>query len=343
MLRVGAAIAVPSVVRKVDQHLRSVLGKTTYFIRENGFVTNENSKLSAVGGKWVPRCAGGEIAHFFRQASCKREQVLKGHVLPERYEVDFVIAPHPVATRADKFRRVVHPCRLLELRGMIHSDRPSQNPRIGASCDIADGVSEYGISAVERGGRFRPDDQVRVSRRTEAGVRQFTERGHEVVTGPIRAFQNRNIRLHEGSGFVGSERRNRHYTAHLQNHGSCNCRQQQRVALVAANQKNRGPRGADNHNFERKAVHPSDSRNPRQRDVVDLSDAQQVPGKSANTSSGQLNCNPSRGRDQQSSATKRTAICQPADQQSKEAVIKPEIQTKQNKNAERGRSIEAAV
>jgi len=43
MLRIGAAIAVPTIIGQVDEDLCAVPGELSYFVRENGLLADEGA------------------------------------------------------------------------------------------------------------------------------------------------------------------------------------------------------------------------------------------------------------------------------------------------------------
>ena len=74
MLRVSAAVAVPSVVRNVDEDLRALLGELADLVGKNGFVADENAEPLVSRIKRVLRSAVLKLANLLRQASGKGKQ-----------------------------------------------------------------------------------------------------------------------------------------------------------------------------------------------------------------------------------------------------------------------------
>src|SRR5579872_7492225 len=108
MLRVGAAVAVPAVVRNIYQHLRSIPNKLANFIRKNGFVADEHAEFCTARIQRLSRRASGKISDFLGQASRKREHLSERNVLAERHQMNLVITRGPFASGAYKPGRVKH-------------------------------------------------------------------------------------------------------------------------------------------------------------------------------------------------------------------------------------------
>src|SRR5581483_570549 len=101
MLSVGAAVAVPAVIGDVDQHLRSVAGELANFIREDGFIADENSEFDTTSVQGFARGACVEITDFFCQAAGKREHLLKRQILAEGDEMYLVVTRNPISLGTD--------------------------------------------------------------------------------------------------------------------------------------------------------------------------------------------------------------------------------------------------
>ena len=78
----------------------------------------------------------------------------------------------------------------------------------------------------------------------------------------------------------------------LQHGGRCQCRRQHGSALLARNQKGRSQSDIYQRDLERDSVDAGRSRDAAQGKVVDLRDAEQIPGKSGDARACQLDCYP---------------------------------------------------
>src|SRR5579862_2244347 len=78
VLRVGATVAVPSVIGNVDEDLRALIGELADFVGEDGFVTDENAELFAAGIEGLARHSMSEFADFLGEASSECEQTWIG-------------------------------------------------------------------------------------------------------------------------------------------------------------------------------------------------------------------------------------------------------------------------
>ncbi len=152
------------------------------------------------------------------------------------------------------------------------------------------------VGGKKRRRRFRPENQPGRARfavfRTPAEGRQRVEGLREMVERPILGTQDGNIRLHHRGPFVGRQWRRMHQPSGLQDDGRRQRRYQQEPAPLARHEKCRRHRGVYQHNLERDAVHSGDSRDARERDVVNLRGAQQVPRKAGDVGPRQLDRDP---------------------------------------------------
>ena len=131
-------------------------------------------------------------------------------------------------------------------------------------------------------------------------------------------------------------------------------RQQKRFAFAAlaslcAQHESGGQRRIDHHDFERQAVHAGHRGDVGERDVVDLRDAQQVPGKSGDASARQFHRDPGERGQKKSPAIERIRSIafgrarQKADQQAKDAVIDSKIEAEKKQQPGGGERTHAPV
>ena len=111
----------------------------------------------------------------------------------------------------------------------------------------------------------------------------------------------------------------------LQDRGRSQCRGQHGAALFPRNQKCRGQRDIHQHNLKRNSVDAGPRRDAAERDVIDLRDAEQVPGKSGDARARQLDRDPQKRRQSPAAAGSRARTGQQAHQQAEESVIQTEI------------------
>jgi hypothetical protein len=240
---------------------------------------------------------------------------------------------------------------------------------LGFASDIADSFAEHGIGGIEGGGRLRPDDQIGVrgrsrtrrrlslargvqAGRTQADSAQVPQRALEILFGPVASLQHRDVLLHQASGSVRGQNWRTDQSSGLQHDDSSACSQQERLAFAAlpslrAQYESGGQGCIDHHDFERQPVHAGYRRNVGERDVVDLSDAQQVPGKSSNASAGQFHRDPDERSQKKSPAAEGIRVLawarQQADHQAEDAVIDGEIEAEKNQQPAGGECTHAAV
>ena len=91
MLGPGAGVAVPAVVRDVDEDLGAFGGELADFAGEDGFVADEDAEFVVSGSERGARGAMGKIANRFGESGGEREDVAEGDVLAEGDEMDFVV------------------------------------------------------------------------------------------------------------------------------------------------------------------------------------------------------------------------------------------------------------
>src|SRR5579864_2205625 len=71
VLRVGAAVTVPSVVGNIYEHLRSLVGELADLVGENGFVADEQTKSFVSRIERTARDAVLKLSNFLCQAARK--------------------------------------------------------------------------------------------------------------------------------------------------------------------------------------------------------------------------------------------------------------------------------
>ncbi len=138
-------------------------------------------------------------------------------------------------------------------------------------------------------------------------------------------------------------------------HNDCGGRSQQKrfapaaLASFRAQRESGGQRGVDHHDFERQAVHAGQRGDVGERDVVDLRDAQQVPGKSSDASARQLHRDPDEWSQKQGPAIERIGPItlartrEKTDQQAEDAVIDRKIETEKKQQPGGGQRAHASV
>ena len=114
------------------------------------------------------------------------------------------------------------------------------------------------------------------------------------------------------------------------------CRGQQQLAPRIRNQERRSHCGVHQRDLEGNSVHSGDGCDARERNVVDLRGAQQVPGKSGDVGSRQLHRDPEERReDQRAQAESVAARGDQRQQQSEQPVIQAEVEREGDQQQQR--------
>ena len=130
----------------------------------------------------------------------------------------------------------------------------------------------------------------------------------------------------------------------MQRDGRGQRRRQQQLALARREPGSGRHRCVHQRDLEREAVHAGDGGDARQRNVIDLRGAQQVPGKSGDVGARQLDRDPEERREyQRAQAESVAARGDQREQQPKEPVIEPKIQRKHHQQQDRHRRADPAV
>src|SRR3984885_5869053 len=95
-----AGVAVPAVVRDVDQHPGALLYEQPYLIAENLFVTDEDTKAVAIGGEDHAPPSMGHVAGRLGQVFGKGKKSLIRYVLSPRDQVNLVVTAGNCAIQA---------------------------------------------------------------------------------------------------------------------------------------------------------------------------------------------------------------------------------------------------
>src|ERR1022692_5283924 len=77
MLVPGAAVAVPAVVRNIQQNLCALQRSLTHLVGKDRLVADERSQVFAAGLQWCVRSAVLKFSHFFSQSSRKLKEFRK--------------------------------------------------------------------------------------------------------------------------------------------------------------------------------------------------------------------------------------------------------------------------
>src|SRR5581483_4277680 len=125
---------------------------------------------------------------------------------------------------------------------------------------------------------------------------------------------------------MGGEAWRRNPTRGLQHKCRNESGKDERSALTSAKEKCRSECRVDDHDFQRETIDAGDGCDPRERNVVDLSDTEQVPRESANACARKFDCNPNEGREHDCGALR--PVGQQADNDAKSTVIEGEIEAK---------------
>src|SRR5271157_5547485 len=102
MLLPGAAVAVPAVIRDIQQDLRALHRPLSDFVGKDGFIADRHSQSLPSGIQWRSRRASLKLSYFFGQPSGKAKQLRKRQIFTEGHEMHFVVASNPLALRADQ-------------------------------------------------------------------------------------------------------------------------------------------------------------------------------------------------------------------------------------------------
>ena len=97
-----AGIAVPAVIRDVDQHLGAALHEQPYLIAKYFFVADEDTEAVTVGRKDDPPPSMGHVAGLLGQVLGEGKEVFIGYVLSPRHQVDLVVAAGDCAVLTHK-------------------------------------------------------------------------------------------------------------------------------------------------------------------------------------------------------------------------------------------------
>ena len=106
MLCVGAAVAIPAVIRYIHKNLCAVIRKLPHFIWKHRLVADENSQRRAARISGARDCPRSKLSDFFSQSAGKCEQLGKRQVFSERHQMHFVVAGRPIARRTHQRRRI---------------------------------------------------------------------------------------------------------------------------------------------------------------------------------------------------------------------------------------------
>ncbi len=213
----------------------------------------------------------------------------------------------------------------------VATDRTDDDPCACAAGHLADDCSELRVIREKGRGRFRPDDEIDLGARIVRGgvdgqISQLAQRLLELGGSPIGS--NRDILLHQQRGLVGLGGWRFDQPAGLQHCGGRERGGKHHAALRPRDEKCGGHRDVDQHDFERNSVHTSEAGNAAQRDVIDLRDAEQVPGKSGDAGSRQFDRDPQEWSQHQGSAmVVRTG--EQTHNKPEDSVIQAEITTKE--------------
>jgi len=106
MLRIGAAVAIPTVVRNVYEYLRAVIRELADLVRKNRFVTDERPQPQPGRIQRTSRSAMLKLPYLPGQSPGKGEQSREWQIFSERDQVRFVVARLLFAIGADQNRGI---------------------------------------------------------------------------------------------------------------------------------------------------------------------------------------------------------------------------------------------
>src|SRR5208337_2753732 len=95
-----AAVAIPAVVRDIQQNLCALQRSLPHFVGKDRFITDEHSKALTSGIQWRPRSTSLKLSHFLGQTSSKGKQLRKRQIFAEGYEMHLVVASNPFTLRS---------------------------------------------------------------------------------------------------------------------------------------------------------------------------------------------------------------------------------------------------
>ena len=152
-----AGLAIPQIVRDIDEHLGAVGGELAHLAGKDRFITDEDARAGAVQVKDLALSAAGKVTHFAGKLGGKKQQILQGYVFAERNKVDFVITAGNVAARVHQQRGVQ---RMFPSPGIFRLARAADHQiGVGVLGQRGEPLLEPGIGNEEGRGRLRPDDQ----------------------------------------------------------------------------------------------------------------------------------------------------------------------------------------
>src|SRR5207237_4730628 len=91
-----AVLAIPAIIRNIDEHLRSVGGELAHLIRKNFFVANKSPQHPAAALKNAALFPWDEVADVARKFIGKSKKPLEWNIFAEGHEMHFVVTGGPV-------------------------------------------------------------------------------------------------------------------------------------------------------------------------------------------------------------------------------------------------------
>src|SRR5262249_14897342 len=101
MLGPSTRVAVPAVVRDVDQHIGALRDELTYFVGENRFVADEDTQPLISCPERLVQATAREISDGLCETSGKRKNRRERHVFAKRDQMNFAVASGPFAAGTD--------------------------------------------------------------------------------------------------------------------------------------------------------------------------------------------------------------------------------------------------
>jgi len=191
----SAGVAVPAIVREVDQHLRAETGKLANLVGEDRLIAEEDAVAMAIEAEDLALGSAAHLANVAGEGAGKGEQFMEGHILAEGNEVDFVVAAQGCAVRVDDQRGVVALHRVFCF-GESNAFSTDDQRSLRRGGHIVHRCLKARISFKIRRGRLRPCDQVRVRRvrradnlaLRRAGLRDSHDVGFALLGGQTLEF-----------------------------------------------------------------------------------------------------------------------------------------------------------
>ena len=282
----------------LTKHLRAVLGELSHLVGKDRLVTDKYAGLGVADIQRLARLPAREGSNLPGQPAGEAEQLLERHVLAEGYQMDLVVAFRPGARRRNHRRRVVDVGTAVRIAGMLNANRAGNDVRIGRARDVGQRAAQMQVGGPERRRRFGPHDQPRRIRSFALADARSASAATPASAPDSRATSR--LRGWECSTAPALRHAPSADAAGCTSLPACKTRADTSDAVSSSfaarigHEKRRRHGGIHQRDLERKSVDPGHGRDARQRNVVDLRGAQQVPGEAGDVGARQFHGDPER-------------------------------------------------